>query len=114
MMVWVLRKELEYKVEKLKHKEVGGHAPYKDQNQIRTSRVLVNEPFCLSPHQSFTVDIDYTVYHLLVKMGSWWRIIRGREGALINFLPQKRGGGAYCGEVAYLSAPGLLEIEKGA
>ena len=25
MMVWVLRKELEYKVEKLKHKEVGGH-----------------------------------------------------------------------------------------
>ena len=47
---------------------------------------LVNEPFCLSPHRSFTVDIDYTVYHLLVKTG----------------------------EVAYLSAPGLLEIEKGA
>ena len=27
MMVSVLRKELEYKVEKLKHKKVGGHAP---------------------------------------------------------------------------------------
>ena len=27
MMVWVLLKELEYKVEKLKQKEVGGHAP---------------------------------------------------------------------------------------
>ena len=27
MMVWVLRKELEYKVEKLNHKKVGGHAP---------------------------------------------------------------------------------------
>ena len=39
MMVRVLRKELEYKVEKLKHKDVGGHEPYKDQNQIRTSRV---------------------------------------------------------------------------
>ena len=39
MMVSVLRKELEYKVEKLKYKKVGGHAPYKDQNQIRTSRV---------------------------------------------------------------------------
>ena len=31
---------------------------------------LVNEPFCLSPHRSFTVDIDYTVYHLLVKTGA--------------------------------------------
>ena len=38
-MAWVLGKELEYKVEKLKCKKVGGHAPYKDQNQIRTSRV---------------------------------------------------------------------------
>ena len=27
LMVWDLRKELEYKVEKLKHKKVGGHAP---------------------------------------------------------------------------------------
>ena len=27
MMVWVLRKELEYKAEKLKYKKVGGHAP---------------------------------------------------------------------------------------
>ena len=35
-MVSVLHKELEYKVEKLKNKKVGGHAP-KDQNQIRTS-----------------------------------------------------------------------------
>ena len=35
---------------------------------------------------------------------------------LVNetFFPRKGEGGAYCGEVAYLSAPGLLEIEKGA
>ena len=36
MTVSVLLKELAYKVEKLKYKKVGGHAP-KDQNQIRTS-----------------------------------------------------------------------------
>ena len=35
-MVSVLHKELAYKVEKLKHKKVGGHAA-DDQNQIRTS-----------------------------------------------------------------------------
>ena len=34
-MVSVLHKELEYKVEKLKNKKVGGHAA-EDQNQIRT------------------------------------------------------------------------------
>ena len=36
MMVSVLLKELEYKMEKLKNKKVGGHAA-DDQNQIRTS-----------------------------------------------------------------------------
>ena len=35
-MVSVLHTELEYKVEKLKYKEVGGYAA-KDQNQIKTS-----------------------------------------------------------------------------
>ena len=35
-MVSVLHKELEYKVEKLKHKKVGGLAA-EDQNQNRTS-----------------------------------------------------------------------------
>ena len=35
-MVSVLYKELEYKVEKLKYKKVGGHA-VEDQNKIRTS-----------------------------------------------------------------------------
>ena len=35
-MVSVLHKELEYKVEKLKNKKVGGHAA-EDQNQIRTT-----------------------------------------------------------------------------
>ena len=35
-MVSVLHKELEYKVEKLKYKKVGGHAA-EDQKQIRTS-----------------------------------------------------------------------------
>ena len=34
-MVSVLHKELEYKVEKLENKKVGGHAA-EDQNQIRT------------------------------------------------------------------------------
>jgi len=36
MEVSVLHKELEYKVEKLKYKKVGGHAA-EDQNQIRIS-----------------------------------------------------------------------------
>ena len=36
MMVSVLHKELEYRVEKLKYKKVGGHAA-EDQKQIRTS-----------------------------------------------------------------------------
>ena len=36
VMVSVVHKELEYKVEMLKYKKVGGHA-VKDQNQIRTS-----------------------------------------------------------------------------
>ena len=36
MMVSVLHKDLEYKVEKLKYKKVGGHAA-EDQNQIQTS-----------------------------------------------------------------------------
>ena len=36
MMVLVLHKELEYKVEKLKYKKVEGHAA-KDQDQIQTS-----------------------------------------------------------------------------
>ena len=35
-MVSVLHKELEYKVEKLKYKKVGGQAA-RDQNQIQTS-----------------------------------------------------------------------------
>ena len=35
-MVSVLHKVLECKVEKLKHKKVGGHAA-EDQNQVRTS-----------------------------------------------------------------------------
>ena len=35
-MVSVLHKELAYKVEKLKHKKVRGHAA-EDQNQIRSS-----------------------------------------------------------------------------
>ena len=35
-LISVLHKELEYKVEKLKYKKVGGHAA-EDQNQIRTS-----------------------------------------------------------------------------
>ena len=42
-MVSALYKELEYKVEKLKHKKVGGQAA-EDQNQIRISSRWVNHP----------------------------------------------------------------------
>ena len=42
-MVSVLHKELEYKVEKLKNKKVGGHAA-EDQNQIRAPSWLKNHP----------------------------------------------------------------------
>ena len=40
-MVSVLHKELEYKVEKLKYKKVGGHAA-ENQNQMRTSSWWIN------------------------------------------------------------------------
>ena len=50
MMVSVLHKELEYKVEKLKYEiEVLGHAA-ENQNQIQTSQ-LVNKPSRISPHE---------------------------------------------------------------
>ena len=42
-MVSVLHKELEYKVENLKYKKVGGHAA-EDQNQIWTSSWWINHP----------------------------------------------------------------------
>ena len=42
-MVSVLHKELEYKVEKLKNKKVGGHAA-EVQNQIQTSTWQINHP----------------------------------------------------------------------
>ena len=42
-MVSVLHKELEYKVEKLKNKKVGGQAAA-DQNQIPTSSWGINHP----------------------------------------------------------------------
>ena len=53
-MVSILHKELEYKVEKLKYKKVGGHAA-EVYNQVRTSSWSINH------HQStrnFTVMID--------------------------------------------------------
>ena len=43
MMASVLHKELEYKVEKLTYKTVGGHAA-EDQKQIRTSSWQINYP----------------------------------------------------------------------
>ena len=45
-MVSALHKELEYKVEKLKSKAVGGHAA-EDQKQIQ----LVRKPSWISPHE---------------------------------------------------------------
>ena len=49
-MVSVLHKELEYNVEKLKYKKVGGHAA-EDQNKIRTSNWYINHPG--SVHRKF-------------------------------------------------------------
>ena len=43
MMVSVLLKELEFKVENLKYKKVGGHAA-EDQKQIPTSSWLITIP----------------------------------------------------------------------
>ena len=50
---------------------------------------LVIEPFCLSPHRRFTVEIDCTDYHLLVKnnYGRGWG-----AGGLLTFFPRKGGG----------------------
>ena len=42
-MVSFLRKGLEYKVEKLKYKKLGGYSA-KDQNQIRTSSWQIDHP----------------------------------------------------------------------
>ena len=42
-MLSVLRKELECKVQKLKHEKVGGHAA-EDQEQIQTSSWWINHP----------------------------------------------------------------------
>ena len=48
-MVSVLQKELEYKVEKLKKKKVGGHAA-EDQNKNPNFQLL-NKPSVISPHK---------------------------------------------------------------
>ena len=48
-MVSVLHKELEYKVEKLKKKKVGGHAA-EDQNKNPKFQLL-NKPSVISPHK---------------------------------------------------------------
>ena len=45
----VLHKELEYKVEKLKNKKVGGHAAG-DQNKNPNFQ-LINKPSLISPHK---------------------------------------------------------------
>ena len=59
-MVSVLHKELEYKVEKLKYKKVGGHAA-EDQNQIRTSKWQIMT--ILDQVLQWLIN---TVYHLSV------------------------------------------------
>ena len=53
-MVSVLHKELEYKVEKLNYKKVGGHAA-EDQNQV------VNKPARISPHEVLQSRLINTV-----------------------------------------------------
>ena len=46
VMVWVLRKELEYKVEKWRLEVM--HPRIRTKSELPE---LVNEPFCLSPHE---------------------------------------------------------------
>ena len=71
-MVSALYKELEYKVEKLKHKKVGGQAA-EDQNQIRISSRWVNHPG--SVRTKF-----YSRDHGLIQSSIYrWRIIKGGE-----------------------------------
>ena len=47
-MVSVLHKEIEYKVEKLKYKKVGGHAA--EDKKTNLNFQLVNKPSQISPH----------------------------------------------------------------
>ena len=49
-MASVLHKDLQYKVDKLKYKKIGGHAA-EDQKQIRTSSWQINYPG--SVHKKF-------------------------------------------------------------
>ena len=65
MLVSILHKELEYKVEKFKNKKVGGHAA-KDQNQIWNFQ-LVNKPSRIRPQKVLHSWLINTVYHLFVK-----------------------------------------------
>ena len=85
-MISVLHEELEYKVEKLKYKAIGGHAA-EDQKQIQ----LVKKPSWISPHEVLQSWLINTVQHLSVKNdkkegGS------GGGGGLLTFLPWRRGG----------------------
>ena len=98
-MVSVLHKELEYKVEKLKYKKVGGHA-VEDQKQIRASRVN-KRPSWISPYEVLQLWLIDTVYHLSVKnnknnKGDGMEDLKER-GDLLTFFPWKgvgRGLGA--------------------
>ena len=95
-MVSVLYKELEYKVEKLKYKKVGGHA-VEDQKQIRTSRVN-KRPSWISPYEVLQLWLIDTVYHLSVKdnKGEGMEDLKER-GDLLTFFPWEgvgRGVGA--------------------
>ena len=86
-MVSVLHKELEYKVENLNYKKVGGHAAELPGWISHRSRISSYEVL-----QSWLM-ID-TVYHLWVKnnKGEGWEGLKGR-GSLLTFFPFKGGGG---------------------
>ena len=87
-MVSVLHKELEYKVEKLKNKKLDVMQPrIKNKSKLPAQ---VNKISWISPHEVLQSWLINTVYHLLLKNNKG----EGR-GRLINFLPPKRGGGAY-------------------
>ena len=85
-----LHKEVEYGGEKLKCKK------FRSWNRGSVSHPnfqLVNKPSRISPHEILQSWLISTVYNLLVKNN--WEREGGldREGALINFVPLKRGGG---------------------
>ena len=104
-MVLVLHKELEYKVEKLRYKTVGGRSA-KDQSQIRnqlwTSSWQIDN--AVSVHTEF-YGRDWSIQSII----SWWRMIRGGDRGLLFVFPWSWGGGALLDGGGLFEREGLIE-----